>query len=86
MSVMSEWLESIGLGSYASLLSQNAIDLEIALTLTNNDFAQLGIPLGDRKRLLTAIDRDRSSDRAQPDPVGIGKRRHRARCDTDDGG
>ncbi|MFQ5973823.1 MAG: adenylate/guanylate cyclase domain-containing protein, partial [Alphaproteobacteria bacterium] len=39
---------------YASLLAENTIDLDVLPELDQTNLAELGIPLGDRKRLLKA--------------------------------
>ena len=49
------WLRNLGLGRYEALFSKHAIDLDVLPELTEADFEKLGIPLGDRKRLLKAI-------------------------------
>jgi class 3 adenylate cyclase len=49
------WLSAIGLEQYAGLLESNRVDLDILPALTERDLQELGIPLGDRKRLLTAV-------------------------------
>jgi len=49
------WLEDIGLGRYADLFAQNRVDLDVLPDLTEADLAELGVPLGDRKRLLRAM-------------------------------
>jgi predicted ATPase/class 3 adenylate cyclase len=52
------WLQNLGLGSYASAFHENAVDIEILPHLTEGDFEKLGIPLGDRKRLIKALSND----------------------------
>ena len=49
------WLRNLGLGRYEALFSKHAIDVDVLPELTEADFEKLGIPLGDRKRLLKAI-------------------------------
>jgi class 3 adenylate cyclase/tetratricopeptide (TPR) repeat protein len=49
------WLATIGLVQYAELLEANRVDLDILPALTERDLQELGIPLGDRKRLLKAV-------------------------------
>ena len=49
------WLRSLGLGRYEVAFSDNSIDADILPDLTDGDLAQLGVNLGDRKRLLKAI-------------------------------
>src|SRR5215475_11949980 len=49
------WLRNIGLGRYAPEFIENAIDSDVLPDLTEGDLEKLGIPLGDRKRLIKAI-------------------------------
>src|SRR5262245_34319723 len=49
------WLRNIGLGQYAPVFIENAIDGDVLPELTEGDLEKLGIPLGDRKRLIKAI-------------------------------
>src|SRR5262249_45971505 len=59
------WLESIGLGQYADLFIKNDIDREVLVSLDEQDFEQLAVSFGHRKKLLKAIpDYCRSSARA----------------------
>jgi hypothetical protein len=46
------WLDGIGLGQYAESLRANDIDFDVLRTLTEFDLKELGLSLGDRKRLL----------------------------------
>ena len=49
------WLRSLGLSRYEAAFSDNSIDADVLPDLTEGDLAQLGVNLGDRKRLLKAI-------------------------------
>jgi class 3 adenylate cyclase/tetratricopeptide (TPR) repeat protein len=49
------WLRSLGLGRYEAAFRDNAIDADVLADLTDGDLEKLGLPLGDRKRLLKAI-------------------------------
>src|SRR3977135_379737 len=49
------WLRSLGLGKYEQAFIASAIDSDVLPELTEIDFEKLGIPLGDRKRLMRAI-------------------------------
>src|SRR5216684_3026440 len=49
------WLKGLGLGKYEQVFVANAIDSDVLPELTEGDFEKLGIPLGDRKRLMKAI-------------------------------
>lgn len=55
MNNLGTWLESLGLGEYAGIFAENAIDEEVLPDLTDADLKELGIPLGHRKKLLKAI-------------------------------
>ncbi len=55
MKGVAEWLASIGLERYAQRFVENAIDGDVLAELTEGDLEKLGIPLGDRKRLIKAI-------------------------------
>ena len=57
MAKVKEWLEDIGLGRYAELFIEHRIDFDVLADLTEPDLAQLGVSLGDRKRLMRAITR-----------------------------
>ena len=50
------WLRGLGFGRYESTFIKHAIDTDVLLELTEADFEKLGIPLGDRKRLIKAIE------------------------------
>jgi class 3 adenylate cyclase len=49
------WLRGLGLGRYEAAFRENAIDVDVLADLTDFDLEKLGLPLGDRKRLLKAI-------------------------------
>jgi class 3 adenylate cyclase/tetratricopeptide (TPR) repeat protein len=65
------WLDSLGLARYETAFRDNLIDIDILPELTDSDLAQLGIALGDRKRLLKAIaalSNDTALKPAEPPP------------------
>src|SRR5215831_6941504 len=49
------WLRELGLGQYEPTFVENAIDSDVLAELTEDALEKLGIPLGDRKRLIKAI-------------------------------
>src|SRR5215510_6934367 len=49
------WLRNLGLERYEQTFVENAIDSDVLPELTESDLKKLGIPLGDRKRLIKAI-------------------------------
>jgi class 3 adenylate cyclase/tetratricopeptide (TPR) repeat protein len=59
MSEISEWLEGLDLGKYASRFEDNEITLSILADLTDGDLAEIGLPLGPR-RLVQKAARDLS--------------------------
>ena len=54
MSALRTWLVSINMEKHLGAFEENAIDLDIVAQLTEADLSELGIPLGDRKRLIGA--------------------------------
>jgi len=52
---VASWLRNLRLGQYESAFVENAIDTDVLPELTEGDLEKLGIPLGDRKRLIKAI-------------------------------
>jgi class 3 adenylate cyclase len=49
------WLRKFGLGQYEANFRDNKIDVDLLADLTDSDLEKLGLPLGDRKRLMKAI-------------------------------
>src|SRR3984893_8315701 len=49
------WLRDLGLERYEPAFIESAIDGDVLPELTEGDLKKLGIPLGDRKRLIRAI-------------------------------
>ncbi len=52
---LESWLRSLGLERYAERFRENEIGLDVLTDLTDFDLKQLGVALGDRKRLLKGI-------------------------------
>jgi class 3 adenylate cyclase/predicted ATPase len=50
-----EWLDSHGLSEYTERFAENRIDLTILPDLTDEDLKELGVLLGDRRRILRLI-------------------------------
>src|SRR5882724_2411748 len=49
------WLRNLGLERYEPAFTEHGIDSDVLPELTEDDLEKLGIPLGDRKRLIKAI-------------------------------
>jgi len=64
-----QWLKELGFSKYLGLFAEHEIDLDVLPDLTDAEFEKLGIPLGDRKRLLKAIASlsDRPEEGAAPE-------------------
>jgi class 3 adenylate cyclase len=58
---VSRWLAEQGLGHHAEVFAKNGIAGDILPELTDADLKELGLNLGDRKRLLKAIDARRGA-------------------------
>ena len=52
---VSRWLAEQGLGHHAEAFAENGIADDVLPDLTDADLKELGLNLGDRKRLLKAI-------------------------------
>src|ERR1700754_5096423 len=56
------WLRGLGLGRYEEKFQDNKIGLDVVADLTDSDLRELGVPVGDRRRLLRAIAEIRAQD------------------------
>ena len=64
------WLRGLGLGRYEEKFQDNKIGPDVLADLTDGDLQELGVPIGDRRRMLRAIcgaRRDISHSRLKPD-------------------
>ena len=52
---ISQWLETLGMTEYAERFAENRIDFSVLGELTDQDLKELGIVLGDRRKMLRAI-------------------------------
>ncbi|NQW12077.1 MAG: AAA family ATPase [Alphaproteobacteria bacterium] len=64
------WLRAIGLDKHHAVLVANDIDLDVLGELTEGDLKELGLSLGDRKRLMRAVGR-RTDAPADTDPPPV---------------
>src|SRR5690242_15251174 len=51
---LGEWLARVGLARLEPIFRDNGIDLDVAPLLTDAELKELGLTLGDRKRVLSA--------------------------------
>jgi class 3 adenylate cyclase/tetratricopeptide (TPR) repeat protein len=62
------WLSRVGLGGYADRFAENGVDWDVLHELTEADLKELGLSLGDRKRLLKAIGGLKGAEPAPVEP------------------
>jgi class 3 adenylate cyclase len=56
MKALGEWLASLQLAKYHDKLVEQCVDLDMLCELSETDLAELGLPLGDRKRMMRGIE------------------------------
>ena len=71
MKSFGQWLAEIELDRYAEIFSANRIDFDVIATLTEADLRELGVALGDRKRLMQAVAQLSGQPVAEPLPAPI---------------
>jgi class 3 adenylate cyclase/tetratricopeptide (TPR) repeat protein len=80
---IAEWLASLGMVEYTERFVENRIDLSVLRDLTDQDLKDLGVVLGDRRKMLRAIAGGRGiasagsgpGSLAEPGPQDIAERR-----------
>src|SRR6516164_3582453 len=55
MEQIADWLEKLGMSEYAGRFAENRIDFSVLRDLTDQDLKDLGVVLGDRRKILRAI-------------------------------
>ncbi len=55
MQEIADWLKTLGMSEYAARFAENHIDLVVLRDLTDQDLRELGVVLGDRRKMLRAI-------------------------------
>src|SRR5215831_1222110 len=60
------WLRGLGLERHEAAFRENEIDAEVLPQLTESDLSALGLPIGPRRKLLTAIAALREGAEASP--------------------
>ena len=73
MKSIAHWLTEIGLERYAAVFSENKVDFDVLRSLNESDLRELGIALGDRKRILQAVAKLKGQDAVEAGlaPVAI---------------
>jgi class 3 adenylate cyclase len=55
MQQIADWLKTLGMSEYAERFAENRIDFSVLGDLTDQDLKDLGVVLGDRRKMLRAI-------------------------------
>src|SRR6516164_6382791 len=55
MQQIADWLEKLGMSEYTQRFAENKIDLSALRYLTDQDLKDIGVALGDRRKMLAAI-------------------------------
>jgi class 3 adenylate cyclase len=55
MQQVADWLAKLGMSEYAQRFAENRIDFSVLHDLTDQDLKELGVVLGDRRKILRAI-------------------------------
>ena len=55
MQEVEQWLAKLGMSEYAERFAENRIDFTVLPDLTDQDLKDIGVVLGDRRKILRAI-------------------------------
>jgi class 3 adenylate cyclase/predicted ATPase len=66
MQQIADWLKKLGMSEYAELFAENRIDFSVLRDLTDQDLKDLGVALGDRRKMLRAIGEFSAASLAAP--------------------
>ena len=66
MQEIADWLEKLGMSEYAERFVENRIDFTVLPELTDQDLKDIGVILGDRRKILRAIASLKSTETAAP--------------------
>ena len=69
MQEIADWLETLGMSEYAQCFAENRIDLAVLPELSDQDLKDLGVVLGDRRKILRAIADLKSTTTVAPNPA-----------------
>jgi hypothetical protein len=55
MQQIADWLEKLGMSEYAQRFAESDIDTSVLRDLTDQDLKDIGVVLGDRRKILHAV-------------------------------
>jgi len=70
MQEIADWLEKLGMSEYAQRFAEHRVDFSALSDLTDADLRDLGVVLGDRRKILRAI----ATLDATPEPAVLMRR------------
>src|SRR5271156_5817953 len=65
---IADWLEGLGMAEYAERFAENRIDISVLPELSDQDLKELGVVLGDRRKMLRAIRELSAGEAAAAEP------------------
>jgi SAM domain (Sterile alpha motif) len=65
MQQIADWLEKLGMSEYAERFVENGIDFSVLPDLTDQDLKEIGVILGQRRKILRAISNASASPNCQ---------------------
>jgi class 3 adenylate cyclase/tetratricopeptide (TPR) repeat protein len=74
METIGEWLAALGMSEYHDRFIENRIDVSVLQDLTDADLENLGVLLGDRRKMLRAIRGSGDGPLSKPTDAGISRR------------
>jgi class 3 adenylate cyclase len=69
MQQIADWLKTLGMSEYAQRFAKNRIDFTVLRDMTDQDLKDLGVVLGDRRKMLRAIAELGGAVPASPQPT-----------------
>jgi class 3 adenylate cyclase len=69
MQQIADWLKTLGMSEYAQHFAENRIDFSVLPDLTDQDLKDLGVVLGDRRKILRAIAGLKATETVAPSPA-----------------
>ena len=54
MEEIADWLEKLGMSEYTQSFTEHGIDVSVLRDLTDQDLKDIGMPLGQRRKILAA--------------------------------
>src|SRR5208282_3669518 len=71
MQEIADWLKMLGMSEYAQRFAENRIDFSVLRDLTDQDLKDLGVVLGDRRKILRAIADQNEAEKVTSKPAAV---------------